>query len=375
MPQRILELGISAIQAGSTAEGARLLRFALKRGALSPQLRAVAHLWLAETTRDPERRRQLYREAISLDPANTTAQALLARALDQPSVPAASSAPPPEAAHTPPAPAGVRGINLAEYVANIIGSAAGALGGGAVAGTGLFVASDGLIATARSVVGASERVTVELHGGQRGAIQLVGLVVRSFPDLDLAFIRVDHRSAGSVPITDRPRVDEDEPLTLVHYTGETLHGRQRPTRRVLGAEWIATSFNHLHDAGGGPVFDGRGLLCGLITRNTGRTSRYFYALHIHAVYRALEAYRAEASLRHAYCPCCGSLSRLGGAGYSYCETCGAVLPHARATDRRELRDAPVLYDEGGSTCAACGSAAGRYQGMCLRCGQPASPVR
>ena len=77
MSQRILDMGIQAIQSGSKVEGARLIRIALKRS-LPPEIRAIAYLWLAESTDDPQLKRAHYTEASALDPNNTEARTRLA---------------------------------------------------------------------------------------------------------------------------------------------------------------------------------------------------------------------------------------------------------------------------------------------------------
>jgi len=57
MSHRTLEMGIAAVQRSSLAEGARLIRIAIKSGELSPEVRAIAFLWLAETQSDPQQKR------------------------------------------------------------------------------------------------------------------------------------------------------------------------------------------------------------------------------------------------------------------------------------------------------------------------------
>ena len=67
---RNLEQGVQAIQNGNPEEGARLLRIALKDDELLPNLRAVALLWLAETSPEASFKIDCYRQANEADPGN-----------------------------------------------------------------------------------------------------------------------------------------------------------------------------------------------------------------------------------------------------------------------------------------------------------------
>lgn len=369
MSTRILEQGIDAMQAGSLPEGTRLIRIALKTGTLEPDLQAIGCLWLAEAETTPAQKRLRYQQALAADPGNAEAKARLNRLLMErlPTATTSASAPPPpavaEVAAVPapvsaaqPAPSGP--VNVADHIASIFGGPNGP-------GTAFFVLAEGVLATTRHVVGGLERVTVGLLNGR----QLNGEVIRAFPALDLAFIRIDYTAPGLLPVTPLPRVPEEAPLYVFHYTGEMLAAAQRPTQRVLPAQWIPTTFDHVLDAGGGPIFDGSGQLAGMITTDTGRTSGYLYGLHIAAIRASFEAvYQELRGDQRTYCPACGALSRAGGAGLAYCEMCGAVLPQAQQITRFPQPRAAAFYDANTTACSTCGSAAGIHQGHCLRCG-------
>jgi len=358
MPLRTLQLGIDAIQAGSSSEGARLIRIALKHDDLPADMKAIALMWLAETQPDPIRKRDYYHQAVAADPTNADARTRLTRlmspgAASTPSAPAAATAQP--AARQP-----GQAVNLAEHVASVVGGTRGA-------GTGFFVSQDGLIATTRRVTGAKERLTIDLHDGR----QLAGTVMRSYPELDLSLIHVDASPPFLMPIVPEPRVADETPLFAFHYTGEAVRGSQRPTQRVLAAHWIPTTIKQIKDEGGGPLIDERGMLAGMITKNTSQTSEYYYALSIHAIRACVDNYQAAAAsgARRSYCPACGAASAAGGLGYFYCETCGSTLPAAQHLSRYPIPQAAALYEKSSVRCVKCASAAGIYQGKCLRCGQ------
>lgn len=381
MLHRALELGITALQAGSTAEGARLIRIALKSGQLTDDLRAIAYLWLAEAEADPQQKRAYYNEALNADPNNQEARQRLARLLSaqlppmpgtptpSTTTPAARSAAttmPPAVAYTatmPPAQTHTvasSSFNVADHVANVIGGPNGP-------GTAFFISPDGVLATTRFVVGNSERLTIELHTG----MQLTGRVLRAYPEYDLALIHVDHQTGTVLPITPMPRVSDETPLIAITYAGEMQRSRQRPTKRAMASQWIPTSFTRLADAGGDPLFDDRNYLVGMMTRNTGRQSAFLYGVHITAIRRCLDVYLQESltDLR-TYCPACGGDSRAGGVGLFYCEMCGAVLPQAVHLPRYPNPQAESYYGALGTQCTRCGARVGFYKGHCLRCGQP-----
>jgi hypothetical protein len=355
-------MGIAAVQKGSTDEGARLIRIAIKSGDLSPQMRAIAYLWLGETQSDPQQKRASYGEALAADPNNAEARTRLASLLTQ-QLPSSSPARTTEThtvASVTATPAQDGGVNIADHVAHIIGGPNGP-------GTAFFVSQDGLLATTRHVVGGLQKVTVELHIGR----QLQGTVVRAYTDLDLTLVHVDHNPGSLLPITPLPRVPDETPLTIVTYNGEIIRSSERPTNRVMAAHWIPTSAAKLLDAGGNPIFDERNYLVGMMTKNTSRTSGHMFALHIAAIRRMVDTFVREARTEsRVYCPECGNASRAVGAGFFYCEQCGSTTPPARSMNRYPIPQADPYYETGRIRCTVCGSMAGMYNNICVRCGQP-----
>jgi ribosomal protein L37AE/L43A len=384
-----LTLGIEAIQVGNRTEGGRLVRIALRNGDLTPQLRAVAYLWLAETQDDPQGKRAAYNEALLADPNNKDVQqrlaALLATQLPPmpqtlPEAPAPQSTgattsytPPPSLqygytmpAAPQPAPPPPAAVQAPQYANDVSGHIVGVIGGPNGAGSGFFLSPDGIIATTRYVVGGMERVLVEAQGGQ----QINAEVVRAFPELDLVLLRVEFAPRTALPITPQPRVADESSLVVFSYARQPLGGAQRPTKRALAAHWIPTTFTAYADAGGAPVFDQQSYLVGMATRNTARNSGHYFALHIASIRARLDAYLAELRTEaRAYCPTCGTGSRAGGAGFFFCETCGSTMPRVQNIPRYPLPQAEYYYSSSGIRCSRCGAQVGFHDGRCLRCGQ------
>jgi hypothetical protein len=374
MPFRSMEQGVAAIQQGKLEEGARLLRIALKSDELKGSMRAMAYLWLAETKSDHKEKVACYNDALAADPDNEHARQRIAQLLaeDLPPFPAQSSgytpsAKNPPAAHTQP-PTGAP----AQQTPGGIFRAVGVLDGPNGSGTGFFVTRDGLLATTRFVVGGAETLTVALGPGQ----SLIADVVRSYSELDLAFLETGINVSQLLPFVTTATIPDNTPLTAIAYNGQVRSGQLRATRSIMKPQWFPTTIEELADAGGSPVFDDHNLLVGMLTRNAQRTAPYVFGLHISTILHQVDQFQQEMRLAAnlVYCPSCGHRSRAQAAGGFYCETCGSMLPAARNTRRFPLPQMAALYGENAHRpCRLCGARVGYYDGRCLRCGQ--SPAR
>lgn len=364
MVMRLFETGIAAIREGRKTEGARFIRIALKSDELPPSVAAVAYLWLAEATEDVVQKRAYYNDALAIDPSNPDARERLVGLLTS-SLPSSQAA----AVEAPAAPAPVATQTMpvvsvrsapGEQIVHVVGGPNGA-------GSAFFVSPDGLLVTTRYVTGGQEHLTLVLRSGR----QALGQVVRAWPNLDIAFIYTEERVNETLPATPYPVVPDDTPMASVSGAGEQQRGKQRPTKAALAEHWVPTDFVKLPDAGGDPLFDERNTLLGMMTRNHSRSSGYLYGVHIGHIQRCVEQYRAEMTdgVRRVYCPGCGVVSAATGAGYFFCDVCGAVSPVARNVARYPQGDPAA--DPNRPRCPHCEAQAGFYGGNCLRCGRNA----
>lgn len=413
MPYQNVEQGIAAIQAGRVDEGVRLLKIAIREPDVTGTHRAIANLWLAETTSDMQAKRIYFTDALDADPGNAQVRQraeawLSANPMPSPAAPPSMPLPP----EMPPPPPGLPGAgNLfqpqtlpGQNNAFVAPSAtmyapvstpqpgsinpviqppsasanyriAAVIGGPNGPGTAFFIAREGLLATTRYVVGGLNQVTIQLETGK----QLDGYVIRAFPEVDLAFIYVEQTTNDLIPFSPLPSVQDDVPLTVVSANGQTARGKQRKTKRQLAPQWFPTDIIGLPDAGGCPVLDDKHYLVGMITRNTTSTSSYVHGLNINTIRQYVEMLRQETtSGARIYCPSCGYYSQAPAAGGYYCELCGAVTPQAEQLVRFRQPQTDRFYQENSSTrCMYCSATVGSHKGACLRCGQVAGsqPVR
>jgi hypothetical protein len=357
-----LKQAIDSIQQGDREGGARLLRLTLREDNLPGTLRATALLWLAETVTENAEKVELFNQALAADPNNTEiAQRLsdlLGAGLKRPATGSLTQSPPTPASTQP------VGAASGKFYRTV-----GIVDGPHGVGTAFFVTTDGLLATTRYVVEGLQHCTVTLEVG----LQLPGQIVRSYPEYDLALIRIDHTVRSLLTFSPAGQVAPHTPLTALAHSGRVQQGTCRETRREIRQGWFPTTIRTAPDAGGGPMFDEHNYLVGMITLNTSRTSEELYGLNIAMIRACVERFQSEIIREPAaaYCPDCGSLTRAYSMGAPYCETCGGTLPYARSAQRSPSPEYAVLYAESDRACAHCGSRAGVYDGRCLRCGQPA----
>jgi serine protease Do len=364
--------GIQALKDGNIGEGARLLRIALLDTKLSGSMRATTYIWLAETDPNPAFKIQCYNEALAADPGNVHAKQRLDQALTDNLPPV--SIHPTQVTTPPPTPPQPQYIPQPEPTPTVQPQRATALFYRTVAvldgpngkGTGFFISTDGIFATSRLIISGKENVTVSLDSTR----QMIGRVIRSYPELDLAFVQIDLTISHLLPFTSMPSVPENMELTAVVHESDLLRGRVRATKREIKSQWFPTTIRQLGDVGGNPVFDEQNYVVGMLTRNASRSSPDVFGLHIHTILRQLEDYRRDMQQpQRSYCPNCGYISRAESLGAFYCEGCGSVLSKARGLNRFNVPQAALLYGENQQRpCRHCSSRVGFYNGRCLRCG-------
>ncbi|MEO0562542.1 MAG: serine protease, partial [Chloroflexota bacterium] len=354
-----IENGIAALQAGDLRRGEAMLRQGLASPSVPGDVAAVGYMWLATTSPSINFQIQCYEAATAADPRNAEAQNRLTALIEQQRAEQRRST---QDIPIPPSPTdtGTLRRRMPTPPASTPGSTAraqsvggerniprlwefGIHGGPNGVGSAFLVVRDGLLATARYVVGNATEVTVETRGGQR----VQGEVVRSYPEYDLAFIRTDQSVPYLRDITPSSVVAPETGLVADDYTENTVTGKCRSTRRKITPGWFPTTFPDSlpRSFNGAPLIDDKDDLVGMLTRNADRNSGNLYGLHMTTIRRKIEEYYAEMQTDpdRMYCGTCGSLSAAAADGLPYCETCGGVFPHARSMRRRPHPDRHLYY--------------------------------
>lgn len=348
-----LRQAIQMMQNGQAEAAVTQLNRLANSPALDAKARAAAYVWLSESRADRDFKLRCLERALELEPEN----AQIRQGLKQ------LRAPPNHLPMLREERANARHLRQTPAVVGIDGGANGLASAACI--------GDGLIATTSYAVGGALAVVAHFQGER----QMNGVVVRRYPQQDLALISTTFRLARKPAIA--PPAATANSLTVSAYsvTGARLRGQTNVADRALPAHWLATDIHPIQipDAGGNPLYDGQSQFIGLLTRNRDSAGRAL-AIKVARILALAEAYRRERKLLpHAgYCSACGSLTQAGRFGGGACETCGAALPAegrrpTSAPDREAL--AQLYGEEAAQPCVHCGTTAGAYSGRCLRCGR------
>jgi len=230
-------------------------------------------------------------------------------------------------------------------------------------GAGFFVASDGIVATNRHVVGTASQVTVRLADTR----EVQGKVLRAFPDVDLAFVKVN------VQMQELPLAPPGASLKVgqsVIAIGNPLGFHNTVTkgivssvgRMVMGNQMVQTDAAINPGNSGGPLVDLGGNVIGITTAKIGNGERLGFALPSSVVRLRLEETLQELTTGggQVYCPHCGKT----GAWGKYCGNCGAtVASKPPSSDRAEPQKAVT-----GGHCRACKTSNPIGVKYCNKCG-------
>ncbi|MDE2859563.1 MAG: serine protease [Chloroflexota bacterium] len=353
---------IKYMKSGDLQSAVALLRAAVDDPDLDQHGRAVACIWLAETSDDIAFKINCLQQALRHEPGNAQVQQKLdqlrARQLRRRS----------DASHVTSSPSSLR-MAQAPPVLGIDGGVNGR-------GSGIFVNREGLVATTANAVGSALDVVVDC--GSSGVAP--GQVLRRYPDSDLALIQTPV-ALGSLDALERsPVVIANEAVTAMAYNGAKIRGAVHDAGDGARQGWLRTSIliAMSPDAGGNPLYDGRGHILGLLTRNADHDTGRAWAISLRHILTLAEQTAQERRLlpNAATCGACGCRAQAGHYGGRYCETCGARLPSADISplDPPDTEHLARIYGENQSRpCPRCAARAGYYAGCCLRCSHELAP--
>ena len=340
--QRELERAIALVKAGDRASASAKLRAVIAAPDLDDAGRSAAWLWLAETGDDSAFRADCLRHAARLQPDNKRIRSQLNRLAR-----ATSS-----------------GVSL-EHAPAVVGVGGGRNG----MGSGVFVDSDGTVATTAYVVGGARRMQLMIKGMEGIACE----VARRFPEADLALLKAPVTIRDGIAQRSEAELDSGA-FTSLSYGGSRSRGAAQAHNGANGSAWLRTTLplSSLPDAGGLPLYAGGGEIIGLLTRNVDAATGMCLAVPFRRVrdlaQRTAQELAAEGTA--CYCAACGTRSRAGRFGGRYCEICGAPLPPelVRQGEPDADRLAQLHGEDRIRPCPNCASPARFYAGSCLRCG-------
>jgi S1-C subfamily serine protease len=136
----------------------------------------------------------------------------------------------------------------------VIDSVVGISDDGRIFGSGFFINSKGLVVTNRHVVGTAHKVKVRLYGGS----EHIGELIRSYKDIDLAFLRIALQKNGTVAIGSQTQLKIGQQLFAIgHPRGlenSITQGIVSATNREVGGTgYIQTDASINPGNSGGPL--------------------------------------------------------------------------------------------------------------------------
>lgn len=229
-------------------------------------------------------------------------------------------------------------------------------------GSGFFIHENGLIVSNRHVVGYEREVEVHLVDGK----QIKGRLVRSFPEIDIAFIRAN-LAPTLVPHLAPPGSSRVGQVVLVigHPMGlaNTLTRGiiSAINREVMGNVYLQTDAAINPGNSGGPLFNDLGEVIGVATMGISQSQGLNFAIPVEQLQRRIEQFTAEeARVKHGqgvYCIVCGCF----GLGGVYCPNCGVAFEN-----QNEAK--PAGQAGSAAQCGNCGKALNPGDQFCPSCG-------
>ena len=228
-------------------------------------------------------------------------------------------------------------------------------------GSGFFVNSNGLVATNRHVVGLKREVVVRFSDSK----EIPGKVVRSFPETDLAFVKVEADPVKYVSLASPTTIKEGQSVCAIGspkgLSNTLTRGIVSSTGRyVEGKHFIQTDAPINPGNSGGPLLNERGEVIGVNTWGIPGCEGLNFAIPVDILNECEKAVIQEDALGSTYCPICGHSTK----AEKYCDYCGSSLKAAAAkagqTEEKqtnavsECRICKQKIEPGNKYCPKCG---------------------
>lgn len=242
-------------------------------------------------------------------------------------------------------------------------------------GSGVIIDSNGIVATNYHVVGDCFDVIIRL----KDKTQLIGQVVRSYRDVDLAFVRIALENSPSFLsstlsstrnrglLCNRPLKVGETVFAIGHPLGlefTLTQGIVSSTERTInGAKYVQIDASINPGNSGGALYSTYAELLGINTMGLAGAQGLNFAIPANVISEKYKEFLGEHSRGLInYCNTCGHNS----GSDKYCEFCGAsIQPRSDAVTPPQSKQ----QDQGTmQTCSSCGAIATAQEKYCSACG-------
>ncbi|MCP5098592.1 MAG: trypsin-like serine protease [Chloroflexi bacterium] len=251
---------------------------------------------------------------------------------------------------------------------HVIPSVVGISDDGRLYGSGVLIDKGGVIATNRHVVGTAHKVKVQLNDGE----ELIGEVLRSYRDVDLAFLKVPVKENPYAQIGGKHPIKIGQPLFAIgHPMGLQNTFTQGIVsaigREINGVDYIQTDASINPGNSGGPLFNEYAEVIGINTLVLRETQGLGFALPIEIVRKRYATLRKKLLRLFAteYCGICGKNSK----SLRYCQHCGVEMDTSQPLIRM-FRKSQIEIPADSQTyrCHVCKAVVPAEDTYCTFCG-------
>jgi serine protease Do len=258
-------------------------------------------------------------------------------------------------------------FNTQELFEHVIESVVGIAHEGDIFGSGVLIDEKGVVVTNHHVVGKSKKVTVVLNDGA----EYIGETIRSYRDIDLAFLQLMSRPDKYAPLGDQASLKVGQ---TIYAIGHPLGLQNTITKGIVSAlnrvikekKYIQTDASINPGNSGGPLFNEYAEVVGINTMVLRDTQGLGFAIPVETV---VERYadiqqNYSALVSQEYCGICGKNSN----DFKYCEFCGVELNPDRPSKRRppEPMNLPAHIET--RSCKVCNTLVPIAERYCYNCG-------
>jgi len=217
-----------------------------------------------------------------------------------------------------------------ELFEEVVDTVVGFSDDGNLYGSGVLINDKGVLATNRHVVGTATKVKIKLNDGE----EIVADVLRSYKDIDLAFLQIPVRNHKYIPINQDSEVKVGQNLFAI---GHPLGLQNTITRGIVsalnrtinGKSFIQTDASINPGNSGGPLFNEHGEIVGINTMIYRESQGLGFAIPIELVCERYKDLKTALSLDKEYCGMCGNNS----SHFRYCDNCGFELDDTASKNR------------------------------------------